>query len=88
METFIISIQNVRCRGCEKTIKRELLKIKGISNVKISQEINEIEIQGTKEGYLKSIERLNQLGYPLQDFENNVALMAKSLMSCAKGKFK
>jgi copper chaperone len=35
MKTAVIKIANLKCSGCETTIKKELLKIEGISSVKI-----------------------------------------------------
>jgi len=91
IQTF--EVANIRCGGCAATIRKALSQA-GFESVrvdllceprKVTAEIAD-EAQGIE---FKTI--LKKLGYPLFDeeigFGNSATLKAKSLVSCAVGKF-
>jgi copper chaperone CopZ len=83
MET--IQIVNMKCGGCQKTIKKELEK-QGFENVSVNLENQEIKLEGDKS---KACEILSKLGYPQKGSTNEKSLFkkTKSFVSCASGKF-
>jgi copper chaperone len=80
-----IQVENIKCNGCVATITKELLSIKGTSDVKIELETQTINVVGAEELRPKIISKLRKLGYPEQG-ENNLLEKAKSYVSCAIGK--
>ncbi|WP_394758819.1 heavy-metal-associated domain-containing protein [Flavobacterium sp.] len=87
MKTEKITIANLKCGGCETTIKKGLLKIDGVTSVKIDQETDTVHVT-----YDDNIERekitnkLHSMGYPEATEENGLLLKIKSYASCMIGK--
>lgn len=87
MKTDVITIANLKCSGCETTIKKELLKIESVSSVKIDQEKDTVKV--TYDDHIervKIINKLHSLGYPEATEENGLLLKLKSYTSCMIGK--
>ncbi len=62
---YEISIQNLKCGGCAKTIIRELEKINGILSVKINLEDHMVKLEVTETPVvLRAYEALKDMGYP------------------------
>ncbi len=80
-----IQVENIKCNGCVATITKEILSIKGTSNVQIDLETQTINVEGPEELRSKISAKLHKLGYPEQG-ENNFLEKAKSYVSCAIGK--
>ena len=88
MKTEII-IENLKCHGCENTIKRNILALPEVTNVEIIHETSTVKIE-----YNGNIERhdefsvvLKKLGYP-EIGENSTGATIKSYVSCAIGRIK
>jgi copper chaperone len=65
MKTDVITIANLKCSGCETTIKKELLKIEGVSSVKIDQDKDTVKVTSDDNiDRIKIINKLHSLGYP------------------------
>lgn len=89
MKTTEIKIANLKCSGCETTIKKQLLKIEGISSVKINPKNETVKV--TFDDNIerdKITNRLYSLGYPEATEENGLLLKLKSYNSCMIGKLK
>jgi copper chaperone len=87
MKTEKITIANLKCGGCETTIKKALLKIDGVSSVKIDHENDAVTL--TFEDHVdreKITNKLHSLGYPEATDENGLLLQLKSYASCMMGK--
>ena len=86
MKTLNFQIDNLKCGGCESTIKERIQKFEGIEKVTIDNESSEVEIQHSgellKDEVLKALARL---GYP-EKGTTNAFQTAKSYVSCAVGK--
>jgi copper chaperone len=80
-----IQVENIKCNGCVATITKEILSIKGTSNVKIQLETQTISVDAAEELRPKISAKLHKLGYP-ELGENNLLEKAKSYVSCAIGK--
>lgn len=80
-----IQVENIKCNGCVATITKEILSIKGTSDVKIELETQTINVVADEELRPKIIAKLYKLGYP-ELGENNLFEKAKSYVSCAIGK--
>lgn len=67
MESISFKLQNVKCNGCVNNIKTEILKLTGVSALKISLEKSVIEIEFDPEvlteGNFRDI--LCKIGYPV-----------------------
>jgi copper chaperone CopZ len=82
-----IIVANIKCGGCASTIKKELEKLKGVSNAEVIPEKDMVKVS-----YDESIERnaivekLLSLGYPEATEKNGMLLQLKSYTSCMIGK--
>jgi copper chaperone len=82
-----IIIANLKCGGCEISIKKALLKLPGVNDVAISQEEDSVAIQHS--GELKRedfTKKLQSIGYPEATEENGLLTQLKSYASCAIGR--
>jgi copper chaperone len=87
MKTEKITIANLKCAGCETTIKSELLKIEGVDSVTIDQENDTVcVIHDDNLDRHKIIQKLHSLGYPEATEENGLLQQLKSYASCMIGK--
>jgi copper chaperone CopZ len=87
MKTEKIIIANLKCGGCETTIKKALLKIEGVSSVKIDHEKDSVNvIYDDNVDREKITNKLHSLGYPEATEENGLLLQIKSYASCMLGK--
>jgi len=89
MKTEKILIANLKCGGCENTIKSKLSEIEGVESVTVNQEENSVTInytdKATKEDFTK---KLHSIGYPEATEENGLLLQLKSYASCVIGRIK
>ena len=82
-----IRIQNLKCSGCENTIKHNLEEIKSVKNILINQEDGAVTFNYDGETVLEKVKnRLMKIGYPEIGEENKLGTKAKSYVSCAIGK--
>ncbi|MEA1918692.1 MAG: cation transporter [Campylobacterota bacterium] len=91
IQTF--EVDNIRCGGCASTI-RTALDMEGFTSVKVDLLCEPRKVSADIENderleLFKTV--LRKHGYPLVDEETNIidttTLKAKSLVSCAVGKF-
>ncbi len=83
MEQLFV-VENIKCGGCENTIKKALKKIPLVEDVEITIQTGTIKINGTADRDA-IVNKLHDLGYP-QEGENSFISKAKSYLSCAIGK--
>lgn len=89
METHI-KIDNLKCGGCEQTIKKNLLAVPGIKKATVLVDSSDVIITHNESMNINQVkEKLKHLGYPetgttegIQKITSNV----KSYVSCAIGK--
>lgn len=91
LKTF--EVQNIRCGGCVNTIEKALTK-EGFKNVSVdlTTEPRKVTVELLDDESVALFRAsLRKLGYPLADeeigFFDNANLKAKSVVSCAIGKF-
>lgn len=86
MKTLAFEIDNLKCGGCERTIRDRILKFEGVNAVDIDPENSQVQIEHTgtvvKEIVLKA---LAKLGYP-EKGSSSAFQTARSYVSCAIGK--
>lgn len=81
-----IFVENIKCGGCEKSIKTELAKIIGVGEIEVSNENGEVSFAAIDQAAEnKIIAKLSRMGYPLAG-EGNFVHQAKSYVSCAFGR--
>ena len=81
-----IFVENIKCTGCEKSIKSELSKIIGVGEIEVNNENGEVSFAAIGQaGVNKIIAKLSRMGYP-QVGEGNIIHQAKSYVSCAIGR--
>jgi copper chaperone len=87
METEKILIANLKCSGCENTIKSRLSEIEGVESVIVNHEEDSVTITHTgkakREDFTK---KLHSIGYPEATEENGLLLQLKSYASCMIGR--
>lgn len=89
MITEKIIIANLKCGGCENTIRNKISEIDGIESVVINQDEDSVTINyngnAKREDFVKL---LHSIGYPEATEENGLLLQIKSYISCVVGKIK
>lgn len=80
----IFIVENIKCGGCESTIRKALLKMPNVEDVSVSFENGEVKVKGDADR-TAILTRLYGLGYPEKD-HNSILVKAKSYVSCAIGK--
>jgi len=86
MRTSVI-VQNLKCRGCAKTISSKLSDIKNISEIDV--DIENSKISFTYEADTDALDvkaKLKSIGYPSIEDKNSLLDKTKSFVSCATGK--
>lgn len=87
METEKIIIANLKCSGCENTIKSRLSEIEGVESVIVNHEEDSVTIthsgKAKREDFTK---KLHSIGYPEATEENGLLLQLKSYASCMIGR--
>lgn len=82
-----IIIANLKCEGCENTIKTKLLQLDGVESVVVNHEEDSVTInhsgKSTRENFT---EKLHSLGYQEATEENGLLLKLKSYASCMVGR--
>ena len=86
MKTEVINVANLKCSGCANTIQNELLKIKGVQQVTVQVEDDQVTVsyEGAQRETL--INKLHSLGYPEATEKNGLLLQLKSYASCMMGR--
>lgn len=82
-----ITVQNLKCGGCANTIKKNLEKIRGVSNISVEVENGVVTFDSGLELKVETVEKsLRSLGYPPINDENTFSAKAKSYVSCGMGR--
>lgn len=83
----ILTVNNIKCGGCEATVRDGLAKIEGVENIHVDSATGEVAFEYSDEASLQEAKlRLHKMGYT----ENapNFIDTAKSYVSCMMGKMK
>ena len=86
MKTEEIKIANLKCGGCATTIKKELLELGGVNEVKADNDNDSVTVTYKDEVRSSIIDKLHHLGYPEATEKNGLLLKLKSYSSCMIGK--
>lgn len=82
-----VTIANLKCAGCENTIKKSLLDLHGVSAVDIDKDQDLVTVKHDQTTSRKQItSKLHALGYPEATEENGLLLQLKSYASCMIGR--
>lgn len=82
-----VIVQNLKCGGCATTITNKVSEIEGVSNVHVDVDTAALTFEINKEEDMKLvIDRLSEIGYPIEGDENSLMQKAKSFVSCAIGR--
>ncbi|MFN0035238.1 MAG: heavy-metal-associated domain-containing protein [Saprospiraceae bacterium] len=82
-----ISIQNLKCSGCEASIHKSLKAFPEVESVEVGFTDSTVHIESSISGQRHKYERaLTQFGYPPQGAANPLGRKAKSYISCAIGR--
>ena len=90
MKTLKIQVDNLKCGGCATTIRKGLLSIQGVEDVKVNVELDMVEVFHRAAIHVLDIKsKLKSMGYPekgstegFEKFTENL----KSYVSCAIGR--
>jgi copper chaperone len=89
MTSLIFDVENIKCGGCENTIRKGLSTIAGVSEVHIDGDQQRITLVANEADRGTIAEKLRSMGYPEQGsvagLQSGLA-QAKSMVSCAIGK--
>ena len=87
MKTEKIIIANLKCGGCENTIKTKLSELPGVENVAVNHDQDSVTITHNEASLRKVFtNKLLDLGYPEATEENGLLLQLKSYASCIVGR--
>jgi copper chaperone len=85
-----ITVDNLKCGGCENTIKKTLKQIEGVEKVAIDNDKHLVEVEHQDNvSRLMLTDSLKKMGYPeagTTEGINAVLSNAKSYISCAIGR--
>ncbi len=85
--TAKVYIQNLKCHGCANTIRTQLERLVGISNVGVSNDDDSVSFDYVENLHIEAAKaKLSSLGYPSTDEANSLPKKAKSFVSCAVGR--
>lgn len=88
-EDMHIEIDNLKCGGCEKTIRKGLATLDGVTGVSVDHELQMVSVQADPAMRQTILDTLKDMGYPekgsTEGFEAGVSNI-KSYVSCAIGK--
>lgn len=87
MKTETIKVDNLKCQGCAKTIRRELTWIGEVINVDVDVEASTVKVDYAGKNKMREVfvEKLRKLGYP-EEGTGNINQKVKSYVSCAIGR--
>ena len=82
-----LSVQNIKCGGCAKTIISKLSELENITEVMVDINSGTVSFESQNvAGTQKLRDILKALGYPTVDAKNGLGDKAKSFLSCATGR--
>ncbi|MBQ0734694.1 heavy-metal-associated domain-containing protein [Aquimarina celericrescens] len=82
-----VTIQNLKCSGCESTIAKKLYTLEGIKNISVNTENCTVSFSYETEDGIETVQKeLSRLGYPIESDKNTLGRKAKSYVSCAIGR--
>ena len=84
--TETIYVENIRCGGCVKSIKESLGKLPGVREVEVYKDEEKLLVSGLDLDRNSILDKLASLGYP-EKGNNSLLRKARSLVSCASGKW-
>lgn len=89
-QTDDILIDNLKCGGCQTTIKNTLKKIHGVEKVVVNEETKHVTVMHDESVTRNALTKaLRKMGYPengtVEGF-NKVLIEGKSYLSCAIGR--
>jgi len=83
-----IEVQNLKCSGCGNTISNALNQIGGVSKVEVNVESSIVDLEVVSSEVINEVKtKLASIGYPDSNSENSLGKKAKSIVSCAIGRF-
>ena len=84
---FTLSVQNIKCGGCAKTITSKLSELENIKDVMVDVNTGTVSFESNNvEATQKLRDTLIALGYQAVDAKNGLGDKAKSFLSCATGR--
>jgi copper chaperone len=87
MKTEKIIIENLKCGGCEATIKKSLQKLEGVTKVTVDQDTDTVTVvHNANCERTDLLDKLKSLGYPEINSDNTLIDKVKSYASCAVGR--
>lgn len=82
-------IQNLKCGGCETTIKNKLSELKNISNISFKFQYATVTFEHKNKEDVEDVKQLlSKIGYPPFGEKNSLVKKAKSFVSCTTGRIK
>jgi copper chaperone len=85
-----ILIENLKCAGCQATIKNTLKKLKGVEKIEVNENTNHVTIVHDESVTRRTLTRvLKKLGYPENGTVkglDKILTQGKSYLSCAIGR--
>ncbi len=64
MKTEEIAVSNIKCGGCETTIKNALMNMSGIISAEASKDTGILKVSYETIDRLEIIKKLKEIGYP------------------------
>lgn len=83
----ILKVNNIKCHGCEASIKDKLQKLSGIESVEVDNTTGEVRFVADNATAIESARSiLGKMGYPEED--PTLVQTAKSYVNCMIGRTK
>jgi copper chaperone len=84
-----VTVENIRCGGCARTISRGLEAINGVSGVTVDVARGGVSFTADDAAHEAAVRRLREMGYPEPGTATGLGsavATARSFVSCATGK--
>ena len=89
--TYELSVENIKCGGCAKTITTKLNALDAVNDSQVDIENGVVTITGDESSKAEVTQLLLKLGYPEKGTAEGLkaaTAKAKSFVSCAVGRIK
>lgn len=89
--TIQVQVDNIKCGGCERSIRRGLEQIDGVAAIEIDRDQQVVRVDAPAATRPQVVDKLAAMGYPergsVQGLGAGLAT-AKSFVSCAIGRMR
>lgn len=81
MNSYQLTLENIKCMGCVNNIRENLLQMEGVVSAEADVKTHQVSVSGIAISREKILAKLAQLGYP-EKGQNSFLDKAKIFITC------